>query len=67
MLAGENSWVYAISGEIELIVAGEKVRLQLGESIAIEKIHACASNTIELTNIAASEADYAAGKLGHLA
>tara|TARA_R110002049_G_scaffold307093_1_gene506803 strand:+ start:1341 stop:2243 length:903 start_codon:yes stop_codon:yes gene_type:complete len=97
--AGENSWVYAIKGEIEIIVAGEKVRLQAGEAIAIEASSSSAANTIELRNIAASgahfallaaapvkeafvqkgpfvmsneaeieqvEANYAAGKLGHL-
>tara|TARA_R110002124_G_scaffold14345_10_gene64150 strand:+ start:2010 stop:2912 length:903 start_codon:yes stop_codon:yes gene_type:complete len=97
--AGENGWVYAIEGGIELSVAGEKVRLQSGESIAIEATSGPATNTIEFTNVAASgarfalfaaapvkeafvqkgpfvmnneaeiaqvEADYAAGKLGHL-
>lgn len=97
--AGENGWLYAIEGEIEIIVAGEKVRLQAGESIAIEATSGSATNTIEFTNVADSgahfvlfaavpvkeafvqkgpfvmnneveiaqvEADYAAGKLGHL-
>ncbi len=97
--AGENGWVYAVKGVIELIVAGEKVRLQAGESIAIEATSGSACNTIEFTNVAGSvahfvlfaalpvkeafvqkgpfvmnneaeiaqvEADYAAGKLGHL-
>lgn len=96
---GENNWVYAIEGEIELIVAGEKVRLRAGETIAIESNSGPATNTIEFTNVADSdahfalfaaepvkeafvqkgpfvmnneaevaqvEADYAAGKLGHL-
>lgn len=97
--AGENSWVYAVEGEIELVVAGENARLQAGESIAIQATSGSAANTIELTNVANSrahfalfaappvneafvqkgpfvmsneaeiaqvEADYAAGKLGHL-
>ena len=96
---GENSWVYAIEGEIELIVTGEKVRLRAGESIAIESHSGSATKIIEFTSVADSdahfalfaaepvreafvhkgpfvmnneaevaqvEADYAAGKLGHL-
>jgi hypothetical protein len=57
--AGENGWVYAIEGEIELMVAGEKARLQAGESIAIETTTASAANTIELTNVADSGAHFA--------
>ena len=97
--AGENGWVYAVEGAVELGIAGEKVTLQAGESIAIEASSDSATNTIEITNVAASgahfalfaavplkeafvqkgpfvmsneteiaqvEADYAAGKLGHL-
>ena len=97
--AGENGWVYVIEGGIELIVAGENVRLQAGQSIAMEATSDSASNTIEFTNVADSgahfalfaavpvkepfvqkgpfvmsneaeiaqvEADYKAGKLGHL-
>ncbi|MCG8315369.1 MAG: pirin family protein [Pseudomonadales bacterium] len=56
---GENSWVYAIAGEIELIVAGNKVRLQTGESIAIEATSGAITHTIELTNIADSGAHFA--------
>jgi len=57
--AGENGWLYAIEGEIELIVAGEKVRLQAGKSIAIEATSGSATNTIEFTNIADSGAHFA--------
>lgn len=57
--AGENGWVYAIEGEIELLVAGENVTLQAGESIAIEATTVSASNTIEFTNIADSGAHFA--------
>ena len=97
--AGENAWVYSIAGELELIVAGQKVTLRTGESIAIEAISGSATHTIEFANgadsvahfalfaavpvkeafvqkgpfvmnneaeIAQVEADYAAGKLGHL-
>ncbi|GAB5450452.1 MAG: pirin family protein [Halioglobus sp.] len=97
--AGENGWVYAVEGGIELIVAGKKIELQAGESIAIEATTESARNSIEFTNRATSsahfalfaalpvkeafvqkgpfvmnnkaeiaqiEADYAAGKLGHL-
>lgn len=59
LLAGEHSWVYAISGEIELIVAGERVSLQAGESIAIEATSSSATNTIEFTNVAGSSAHFA--------
>ena len=97
--AGENGWVYAIEGGIELTVAGEKVKLQAGEAIAIEAGSSSTTNTLEFTTVADSgahfalfaavpvkesfvqkgpfvmnneaeiaqvEADYAAGKLGHL-
>jgi len=97
--AGENGWIYAIAGGIELTIAGEKVRLQAGESIAIEATFGSGDHTIEFTNVAAPgahfvllaaapvkeafvqkgpfvmnneseiatvEADYAAGKLGHI-
>ena len=57
--AGENGWVYAIEGGIELIVAGEKLRLQAGESIAIEATSGSASHTIEFANVAASGAHFA--------
>ena len=55
----ENGWVYAIEGEIELMVADEKVRLQAGESIAIEAIPGLATHTIELMNVADSGAHFA--------
>ncbi|CAA0123306.1 Uncharacterised protein [Halioglobus japonicus] len=55
----EHGWVYAMRGRIELIVAGKRVRLQEGESIAIEVNSAFAAHTIELNNIAASEAHFA--------
>ncbi|MCW9059859.1 MAG: pirin family protein [Gammaproteobacteria bacterium] len=57
--AGENSWVYAVEGGIEVIVAGEKVRLRAGESIAIEATSGSATNTIEFTNVADSGAHFA--------
>jgi redox-sensitive bicupin YhaK (pirin superfamily) len=57
--AGENCWVYAIEGGIELSVAGDKVRLQAGESIAIEATSGSASHTIEFANVAASGAHFA--------
>lgn len=97
--AGDNGWVYAIEGEVELTLAAEQVRLQAGESIAIETTSGSAAHTIEITDatdsgahfalfsalpvkepfiqkgpfvmnneaeIAQVEADYAAGKFGHL-
>jgi len=57
--AGENGWLYAIKGEIEVIVAGETVRLQTGESIAIQAASGFATNKIELTNVADSDAHFA--------
>lgn len=97
--AGEHGWVYAIAGEIELRSAGKYLRLQAGESIALQTTAGSAAHTIELTDatgsgahfalfaampvkepfvqkgpfvmnneadIAQVEANYAAGKLGHL-
>lgn len=57
--AGENSWVYAIKGEVDIAVAGETVRLQAGESIAIEASPGSATHTIELRNVADSDAHFA--------
>tara|TARA_R110000823_G_scaffold171736_6_gene304110 strand:+ start:1566 stop:2468 length:903 start_codon:yes stop_codon:yes gene_type:complete len=57
--AGENGWVYAISGELELNVAGAKVRLQAGEAIAIEASSGSAIHRIDLTNVAGSGAHFA--------
>jgi redox-sensitive bicupin YhaK (pirin superfamily) len=55
----EHVWIYAIRGGIELVVAGERVRLQEGESIAIEANSALFPRAIEFKNIAASESHFA--------
>jgi redox-sensitive bicupin YhaK (pirin superfamily) len=57
--AGENAWIYAIDGEIELMVAGEAEKLQGGESLAVEAASDHAAHTIELTNTAGSAAHFA--------
>ena len=57
--AADSGWVYAIEGEIELTVAGEKVSLQAGQSIAIEASAGSVAHTIACTNIAAAEAHFA--------
>jgi redox-sensitive bicupin YhaK (pirin superfamily) len=57
--AGENAWIYAIEGEIELAVAGAQARLQAGESLAVEAASAYAAHAIELTNTADSAAHFA--------
>jgi redox-sensitive bicupin YhaK (pirin superfamily) len=57
--AGENAWIYAIKGEIELMVAGVEARLKAGESLAVEAASACAAPSIELTNTVDSAAHFA--------
>lgn len=57
--AGEHSWVYAVSGEIKLVVGGEKVKLEAGESIAIKANSHSATKTIALRNCTDSEAHFA--------
>ncbi|MCB1890382.1 MAG: pirin family protein [Rhodocyclaceae bacterium] len=56
---GENAWVYAIAGEIELTLAGKRVRLHSGESVAIDASAGAATHAITLTNAAASSAHFA--------
>jgi len=96
---GQNAWIYAIKGEIELLVGGESASLKAGQSLAVDAAPVLATHAIALTNpvdsdahfalfaaapvreafvqkgpfvmrneaeIAQVEADYAAGKLGHL-
>ncbi len=50
--AGENGWVYAIEGEIELIAGNERVTLQAGESIAVAATSGSAAHTIALRSTA---------------
>lgn len=57
--AGENAWIYAIEGEIEVVVGGGAARLQAGESLAVEAASVYAAHAIELTNTAGSAAHFA--------
>jgi hypothetical protein len=57
--AGENAWIYAIEGEIELAVAGRAARLQAGESLAVKAASDSGAPAIELTNTAGTAAHFA--------
>lgn len=57
--AGENSWVYVIEGGIDLDVAGNKIKLQAGEAIAIEAISNSSVQTISIANLTTSRAHFA--------
>ncbi len=96
---GENAWLYAMKGELNLTISEQKVKLLAGQSIAISSFDEASFNTLRLFNsgneqahftlfagkpiaeafvqkgpfvmnteaeIAQVEADFAAGKLGHL-
>lgn len=59
LAAGENGWLYAVEGELDLTAAGQKVRLHAGESIAIEADASRTSQRVELTNTSALGAQFA--------
>ena len=96
---GENAWLYAVKGELNLTISEQKIKLLAGQSVAISSSNETSLNTVRLSNtgneqaqfalfvgkpisenfvqkgpyvmgteaeIAQVEADFAAGRLGHL-
>jgi len=96
---GENAWLYAIKGELDMAICEQEINLLAGQSIAISSSGETSFNTVRVSNsgnqqahfalfagkpiaedfiqkgpfvmnteveIAQVEADFAAGKLGHL-
>jgi hypothetical protein len=57
--AGENAWIYAIEGEMTLMVAGRTARLHAGESLAVKAVAGHAVHAIELMNTGSSAAHFA--------
>jgi len=55
----ENVWVYAIQGQLELSVQGEKVSLSCGQSIAISQLKDDPTKAIHLTNNASEQTHFA--------
>jgi len=56
---GENAWVYAINGALEVNITGDPVKLLPGQSIAIESQSESESHPIELINESDSRAHFA--------
>lgn len=57
--AGENAWVYAINGALDVSIAGDQVKLLPGQSIAIESSSESEPLAVELTNERDSRAHFA--------
>ena len=56
---GENAWVYAINGALEVNMAGDQVKLLPGQSIAIESQSESEPHAIELINASDSRSHFA--------
>lgn len=59
--AGENAWIYALKGELELVTGNATVRLRAGEAVALnaDAIEAIKSRTLDLTNQTHAETHFA--------